>query len=88
MLGRWEELWSHSKREGQEKKVANHKCFWAAGEREKPQAREQRRAAQQGGSGECKSNREKWKNERKPFPNQGEAKDTPTRDIFTAAEER
>lgn len=38
--------------------------------------------------GSARNKREKWKNERKPFPNQGEAKDTPTHDIFTAAVER
>lgn len=39
---------------GQEKKTANHKFFWLAGEREKPQAQEQIRTARQGRSGECK----------------------------------
>lgn len=38
-------------------------------------------AGQEGGS--ARGKREKWKNERKPFPSQGEAKDTPTHDIVT-----
>lgn len=84
----WEDLWSQSKREGKKKKIANHECIWLIDVREEPQTLEQICTAQQGRGGGARSKREKWKNERKPFPNQGEAKDTPTRDIVTAAVER
>lgn len=55
----WEDLWSHSKREGKKKKIANHECIWLTDVREKPQTQEQICTAQQGRKGGVQETRER-----------------------------